>query len=149
MSGQVRSRVRQWRNDDGSVMVEFGLIAVTFVLLLLGVVELGRLVLVYTTMANSARAGTRYAIVHGGELTSGASGPGNTTAVQTAVNNYASAGLVNTAILVVTVAYPDGTNTAGSRVTVTVQYPFDPLVGYFNTLLNTNLSSTSEGIITF
>lgn len=138
-----------WKKDDGSTMVEFALIAFTFIMVLLGVVEMGRLALVYTTMANSARAGTRYAIVHGGDLSSGASGPNDSSAVVTTVKNFASAGLLNTANLTVNVAYPSGSNLAGSPVTVSVQYPYDPLVGFFNTLLSTNLSSTSEGIITF
>lgn len=145
----MSKRMHFCERDEGSALVEFSLIAFTFIILLLGVVEMGRLTLVYTTMANSARAGARYAIVHGGELTSGASGPGSTTAVQTVVKNYASAGLVNTANLTVTVAYPNGTNTAGSPVTVSVQYPYDPLVSFFNSLLSTTLSSTSEGVITF
>ncbi len=144
---------RRWRSDEGNSMVEFSLIAVMLVIVLLAIVEMGRMVLVYTTVANAARAGARYAIVHGGERTgsgaTGPSGPGSTTQVQTVVKNFASAGLLNTSNLTITVSYPNGLNTAGSLVSVTVTYPYDPLVPYFSTILSTTLGSTSEGVITF
>jgi Flp pilus assembly protein TadG len=151
--------IERWRADRGSAMVEFTLIGFMFIIVLLGVVEMGRMVLVYTTIANAARAGARYAIVHGGDRTGpgatgvdAASGPGSPctcSQIQTVVQNFASAGLVNTSLLTITVSYPDTTNIAGSRVSVTVSYPYDPLVKYFNSLLGDTLSSTSEGVITF
>lgn len=143
----------RWKKDEGSSLIEFSLIAFTFIIVLFGIVEMGRMVLVYTTVANAARAGARYAIVHGGERTgSGVNGPssaGSNTQVQTVVKNFASAGLVDISKLNIIVAYPDTTNTAGSRVSVTVTYPYDPLVGYFNSMLSKTLGSTSQGVITF
>lgn len=135
-------------------MVEFGLIAVMFIIVLLSVVEMGRMVLVYTTMANAARAGARYAVVHGGERTgSGPTGPSGPSCpcseVDTVVKNYASAGLLDASKVTVTVSYPNGTNTPGSLVDVTVSYTYDPLVSYFNSILNKNLGSTSEGVVAF
>jgi Flp pilus assembly protein TadG len=142
--------------DRGSSLLEFALIAVMFVLVLLGVVEMGRMVLVYTTVANAARAGARYAIVHGGDRTGtgadGPSGPGSPctcTQVKTVVKNFASAGLLTTSNLNISVTYPNGVNTAGSPVSVTVTYPYDPLVAFFNPLLSNTLGSTSQGVITF
>jgi len=152
MMNRVSNR---WQAENGTALMEFSLIAFTFVLLLLGVVEMGRMILVYTTIANAAKVGERYAIVHGGDRTgtgvNGPSGPAssNTSQVQTVVQNFSSAGLLTTSNLVITVAYPNGTNTAGSPVTVTVTYPYDPFIAFFNPLLNQTLSSTSEGIITF
>jgi Flp pilus assembly protein TadG len=150
MIPQLRKR---WRAENGSALIEFSLIAFTFVMLLLGVVEMGRMVLVYTTIANAARVGARYAIVHGGERTGtgvdAPSGPGSTTQVQTVVADFAGAGLVNTANVITVVTYPDATNVAGSRVAVTVTYPFDPLIPFFQSLLGRTLSSTSEGVITY
>jgi Flp pilus assembly protein TadG len=144
---------RQWRKDQGGVLVEFTFIAIMLVVVMLGIVEMGRMVLVYTTVANAARAGARYAIVHGGDRTgsgfNGPSGPGSTTQVQNVVKDFAAAGLLNVSNLNVNVAYPNGTNTADSPVTVTVTYPYDPWVPYFGTLLNVTLGSTSEGVITF
>ena len=142
---RVRDRCRE---DRGSSLIEFALISFMFVMVLAGVVEMGRMVLVYNTIANAAREGTRYAIVHGADQTVSPSGPGNVTAVQTVVKNFASAGLVDTSKLTITVAYPNG-NTAGSLVSVKVTYPYDPFVNYFSSMLNQTLGSTSEGVITY
>jgi len=120
-----------------------------FIIVLFGVVEMGRMILVYTTLANAAHAGTRYAIVHGADQTVSPSGPGSVTQVQTVVKNYASAGLLNVNNLTVTVSYPNGKNIAGSPVSVTASYTYDPLVGYFNSMLSTTMGSTSQGVITY
>jgi len=148
--------MRRVQADEGSTIIEFSLVAIMFIIVLLGVVELGRMVLVYTTMANAARAGARYAIVHGADRTGsgvdGPSGPGSPctcTQITTVVKNFASAGLLDTANLTVTVSYPNGSNAAGKPVTVTVSYPYDPIIPYFSTILNKTMGSTSEGIITF
>jgi Flp pilus assembly protein TadG len=148
----------RWREDRGSSLIEFALISFMFIILLVGVIEMGRMVLVYTTIANAARAGARYAIVHGGDRTGigatgvdAASGPGSPctcSQIQTVVKNFASAGLLDTTKLTVTVNYPNG-NTAGSLVTVQVAYTYDPFVNYFGTLLNKSLGSTSQGVITY
>jgi Flp pilus assembly protein TadG len=138
--------------DQGNALVEFTFIAVMMIVVMLGIVEMGRYVLVYTTVANAARVGARYAIVHGADRTGsgadGPSGPGSTTQVKTVVKNFASAGLLDTSRLNITVNYPSG-NTADSPVTVTVTYPYDAFVPYFSSLLNATLGSTSEGVITF
>jgi len=150
-------RMKCLRSDSGSSLVEFAFVAVLFIIVLLSVVEMTRMALVYTTMTQAARAGARYAIVHGGERTgSGVDGPSgiacaptSCTQINTVVQNFASAGLLNTDDLTVTVSYPDGANTVGSRVNVTVSYTYDPLVSYFGSVLNKNLGSTSQGVITF
>jgi Flp pilus assembly protein TadG len=128
-----------------------------FIIVLLGVVEMSRMILVYTSLANAARAGTRYAIVHGsdrtGSGTNGASGPGcgpsSCTQINTVVQQFAGTGLLNGSNVAVVVNYPGGTNTPGSTVTVSVTYTYDPLVAFFSRLLNKTLGSTSEGVITF
>jgi Flp pilus assembly protein TadG len=145
--------IERSKADRGSALVELSLILFMFIIMLFGVVELGRLVLVYTAVANAARCGARYAIVHGGDQTAsgvnGPSGPGNTTQVQTVVQNFASSGLLDPTRLIITVAYPNGVNSAGSPVSVTVSYPYDPLISYFNSSLAVTIGSSSQGIITF
>ena len=134
-------------------MVEFSVVAVLTAIMLLFVVEIGRTVLVYTTVANAARAGVRYASVHGSSRSAGAtvdsaSGPGNDPAqVVTVVKNFASAGLLTTSRLVVHVTYPGGSNAPGQYVTVSAVYPYDPLTTYFSKTLR--LGSASQGIIVF
>ena len=150
------------KNQEGSSIVEFSLCAVLLVMVLLGVVEMGRMILVYTTISNAARAGARYAIVHGGDRggtgATGSSGSGNVTQVQTVVQNFASAGSVNLPVGDITVSYPQASSTgpcttagnlAGCTVKVAIAYPFTPLLGYYNSMLSMTLNSTSEGVITF
>jgi len=137
----------------GSTLIEFSLCAFMLMMLTFATIEFGRMALVYTTVANSARAGARYAIVHGGKRTgsgvNGPSGAGNTTQVVTVVKNFASAGLLNLNTLTVTVTYPDiyPENDPGKRVNVTVVYPYDPFTTFLP--LRFNLGSTSQGIIVF
>ena len=147
----------KWRREDGSSLIEFAIVSFLLIMVLLSVVEMSRFILVYTTMADAARAGVRYAMVHGGDLTSGASTPdtGKTscttgcTGIATVVQNYADAGLIGGASVSTTVTYPDSSNAAGSRVQVAVQWTYVPLVGYFIPTLSQTLSSTSEGVIVF
>ena len=137
----------------GQALVEFSVVTVLTVIMLLFVVETGRMLLVYTTVANAARAGVRYAIVHGstrsvGTTVDDASGPGNTpTQVVTVVKNFASGGLLSTNRLVVTVTYPGGSNAPGQYVTVSAVYPYNPLITYFSKTLR--LGSATQGIIVF
>jgi hypothetical protein len=136
----------------GQSLVEFSLITFLLCMLVLSVVEIGRVVLVYSTVANAARAGVRYAIVHGGSRTGvgvdGPSGPGNNPAqVETVVRNFAGAGLLSQARLIITIAYPAGSNAPGQRVNVTVVYPYDPFTTWLP--LGVRLGSTTQGVIAF
>jgi Flp pilus assembly protein TadG len=147
-----------WTSEDGVAEIEFAFVAVLLVMVLLGVVEMGRMVLVYNAVANAAKAGARYAMVHGVDRTgSGVDGPSSASSygqVQTVAQNYASAGLLNGSNVTVSVSYPNHSGTVagnypGDPVDVTVSYTYDPLVGYFSSLLNQTLSSTSEAVITY
>ena len=145
-----------FRRSEGSSLVEFSLVALMLVLVLLSVAEMGRMVLVYTALNDAARAGVRYAIVHGsdtGALTSCA--PSSCSGISSVVQNYASAGLLTSANVTTAVSYPDKDsknntlNTPGSRVTVRVSYTYDPLISYFSSKLNVGMGATSEGVIVF
>jgi Flp pilus assembly protein TadG len=138
---------------SGQSLVEFSLVALMTVIMLLFVVEMGRMLLVYTAVANAARAGLRYAIVHGstraaGSTMNSASGPGNNPAqVLTVVSDFAGSGLLTTSLLVVNVTYPGGSNAPGQNVTISVVYPYNPLTTYFSKTLR--LGSATQGIIVF
>ena len=134
----------------GQALVEFAVCSVLLLALIFAVVEFGRMMLCYTTIANAARIGTRYAIVHGSDFSSS----DQTSAITTAVKGFLKAGTVRCTNCV-TVNYPDpvGTLTSGCtkpgcRVTVAVTYPYDPLVTYFP-LGTITLTSSSEGVITW
>jgi Flp pilus assembly protein TadG len=148
-----RARIRRPAGHRGQTLVEFSVVAVLTVVMLLFVVEMGRMLLVYTTVGNAARAGLRYAVVHGSTRSTGstvdsASGPGNNPAqVVTVVKNFASAGLLTTSRLEVQVTYPGASNAPGQAVRITVVYPYDPLTTYFSSALR--LGSATQGIIVF
>jgi Flp pilus assembly protein TadG len=142
--------LRRKRSQRGATIIEFALVAFQLILIMLALFEFSRMVLVTTTVANAARTGVRYAIVHGstrtGTGTDGPSGPGQTANVSATVTNFAQAGLLDTGRLTINVSYPDGNSDPGSRVVVTLSYPYDP----FTVLpLGVDLRSTTEGVITF
>ena len=51
------------RREAGQELVEFALILPLLLLLFLGIIEFGRAILAYNTIANAAREGARYGIV--------------------------------------------------------------------------------------
>lgn len=111
------------------------------VILMLGVFELCRMVLVYTTVANAARIGMRFAEVHGADNSA------TSTDVQNVVKSYLTAAPMNTSSsnLFITVSGVGGA--IGTTVTVTVDYQYDPFMTYFP--LSVYLGSTSQGVITY
>lgn len=139
--------------STGQSLVEFSIVSFTLCIMFLAVVEMARMILVYTAVANAARAGARYATVHGssratGSGTSNASGPSNNPAqVVTVIDNFASAGALTLSRLVITVNYPGSSNAPGQLVTVTVVYPYDPLTSYIP--FSVRLGSTTQGVISF
>src|SRR6185437_12202857 len=94
------SIIRRMHDRRGQALVEFAICSLITVMLLLGVVEMGRLVLVYTTVCNGARIGVRYAMVHGSDNSA------TTAQIQSVVNSYLSAAAIDTSNATVTVAYP-------------------------------------------
>jgi Flp pilus assembly protein TadG len=147
------SKVTPTDGRGGQSIIEFCLVAFMTLIMLLFIVEMGRALLVYATVANAARAGVRYAIVHGssraaGAATNDASGPASNPAqVLTVVKDFASAGLLTTSLLVINVTYPGASNAPGQSVNITVVYPYDPLTTWFSKTLR--LGSASQGIIIF
>jgi len=148
----VKCADRKWRRS-GQSLVEFSLTAFLISLTMLFVLEIGRMLLVYTAIANAAREGVRYATVHGSSRATGsgqsnASGPSSNPAqVVTVIDNFAGTGPLRTSRLVISVTYPGSSNAPGQAVNVSVVYPYDPFVTYFPATLR--LGSASRGIIQY
>lgn len=138
-------------NRRGNSLVELSLCAVLLSMVLLMSIELCRVVIVMSSVANAARAGVRYAIVHGSSRTgTGADGPSTPSSyaqVTTVAISYASQTLTKASNLVVTVTYPDGASAVGDRVQVSVVYPYDRFTTFF--AFAPRLGSTAYGVITF
>jgi Flp pilus assembly protein TadG len=101
------------RNRRGAAVVEFAIVAPVFFLLVFGMIEYGRLVMVQQILTNASREGARQAVLDGA----------TSTEVKSAVTTY----LQNTSITGSTVTLnPTEPSTAGygEPVTVTVTIPF-------------------------
>jgi hypothetical protein len=144
---------RRYGASRGSAVIELTFCLLLMVIVLLSVVELGRIVLVYTTVSNAARAAARYAIVHGSSRTGsgvdGPSGPGpDPPQVVQVARDFASTGLiVDQTRLTVSVTYTGG-NAVGGSVQVGVSYSYDALIGLLP-LSGVRLSNESRGVIVF
>jgi Flp pilus assembly protein TadG len=131
---------RAMGNRRGQTLLEYSVVILTVLTVILGVFETGRLMLAYTTLAEAARAGARYAIVHGSDCT-GLCVPSDGTA--TALNVASAAGLTTATAVS---DHPTGF-APGSLVTVTVSYtfvPVNPIVA-----LGVPLTSTSQAMIVY
>jgi Flp pilus assembly protein TadG len=128
-------------NQRGSTLVEFSFIALVFFMILFTTFEMDRMVLVMTALADSTRAGVRYAAVHGSD------NPATSTEVTTVIKNFAASGSMSISnVNVSTLTYTPDMN-PGSTVDITVTYLYNPLTRYFP--LQVTLSSTSQGVITY
>jgi hypothetical protein len=132
---QVRGNsLKRSQGKRGQAAVEFILSLFFVFIVILGALEMIMLVYTYNVLADSAKEGVRYAIVHGSDNGSpsgptcpcapidGAAGTG-------IVKTYAQLSLHDTSAMTVTVTYPDGTNVPPSRVRVQVTYPYQAFFG--------------------
>lgn len=125
----------------GATMVEFALFFIIFLVLTVGLMELGRGVWTYVTLSHAARAAGRYAIVHGGSNPIPDDG---TTVADVARRN--AIGLDNASITV-NVTY-DAVNKQGNTVQVQVSYPFQFVTGGLVVQQSmVNMSSTARMIV--
>ncbi len=124
------------RNRRGAAVVEFAIVAPVFFLLVFGMVEYGRMVMVQQVITNAAREGARVGVLDGAAYTD----------VQTAVNNYLTAASISTSATTITVTpNPPSSQTTGNPVTVTVSIPFKKVSWLPSPLYlgSTTLSATS------
>ena len=100
------------RNRRGVAAVEFALVAPVFFLLIFGMIEFGRMIMVQQVITNGSREGARIAVLDGTSITD----------VQTVVGDYLESARISGA----TVLVPIDPSTAGygDPVTVTVTIPF-------------------------
>ena len=137
--------------ERGQALVEFALVSVVFFIFMFGLIDAGRAVWNYNTLAQATREGTRYAIVHGAD-SSDPSGPGSAyytppstdTKVTQQVEKFG--GGLNPSRLNVQTEWTDGTNLSGSHVTVTSQYEFEPIFNFLGIVSFTMTSSSTMEI---
>jgi hypothetical protein len=146
----MNTKKRIWREprrppDEGQAMVEFMLVIGFIFVLFISMMQLIFLMHAYTTLADAAKEGIRYAIVHGTGNTN-CSGPGTSaitcsdttgTNVKTAVVNFAASSMQNVTSAEVTVSYNPGNangtnpcNVPGCMVEVRLSHVYKPFFGF-------------------
>lgn len=138
------------RDSRGQAQIEFVLTILFVLLLIFGIIELILLIHTYNVLADAAKEGVRYAVVHGCDFnSSNCSGtcafatPSPPTCSDAGADNvkawarhFAVASLHNTSAMTFNVCYTaDGgatctaTSDAPNMVKVTVTYPYQPFFG--------------------
>ena len=108
---RLRRFLQKIRGESGQTLVELALLLPVLLLLLLGVVEFGRILMTYLMISHSSREGARLAAVGGSD-----------SAVVQRVQDQAF--LLDPDLLVIDIN-PSGSRTRGSSVTVTLDYDLD------------------------
>ncbi|MGY8996203.1 MAG: TadE/TadG family type IV pilus assembly protein [Alphaproteobacteria bacterium] len=99
------------RADEGVTAIEFSLIVPVFLLIIYGIMELGRLLFVYNSLGHAVYEGSRYAIVRGSE----SAAPATTSQIEAQVQAYATS--LDPSLLNVNVTF-DPDNSPGSTVVI-------------------------------
>ena len=102
------------RNRRAAAAVEFAIVAPVFLLMVFGMIEYGRMVMVYQVLTNASREGARAAVLDGA----------TTSSVQTAVQSYMTAAMISGATVTVAPNPPSNAE-YGDPVTVTVSIDFN------------------------
>lgn len=101
------------KNRRGAAAVEFAMVAPIFILLVFGMIEYGRMVMVQQILTNASREAARIGVLDGS----------TTAQVTTAATNYLTGASVSGATVAVTPS-PPSSATYGTPVTVTITVPF-------------------------
>jgi Flp pilus assembly protein TadG len=109
------------KNRGGLAAIEFALTISMFMMLVLGIAEIGRYLAAQQSLLSAVHVGGRYAVAHD----SSSSSPATQSSIQTVIRNAAGA-LVASSITATATFSPN--NNAGSTVTISATYPWAPLV---------------------
>jgi len=113
-TGKVKQMFKSSRkNRRGAAVVEFAMVVPVFVLLVFGMIEFGRAVMVKQVLVNATREGARQAVLDGSTMAD----------VQARIDEYLSASSINGATTTVTPA-PQAAG-FGEPVAVTISVPFE------------------------
>jgi Flp pilus assembly protein TadG len=138
--------------ESGQTLVEVAMTFSILIMVVIGIMQAGMALHAYDTVADAARSGSRYAIVHGSTCTGCVA---TSASVQTYVQNLGLQ-IASPSTVSVTTTWPDTgssctpsvvpCNNKGNNVKVKVTYPFQMQIPFVRSGLLT-LSSTSEMVI--
>ncbi|HET9406610.1 MAG TPA: TadE/TadG family type IV pilus assembly protein [Candidatus Sulfotelmatobacter sp.] len=156
---------RNLRRESGQTNIEFVFVVIMWMVMVLSIIEMVVMLHTYNVLADAAKEGVRYAIVHGRNNNSpvgpacpctdidGPPAPGGRVAGYGSgfgvVKTFAQYSGHSTSGMTVTVNYPGGdatpANKTPNRVQVIVSYPYQPLFGLGWPRINVN--AAAEGRI--
>jgi Flp pilus assembly protein TadG len=117
---------RRAADEEGSSLVEFALTMPILVTFFFGLIQVCLASYTHQVISETAREGTRYAMVRGSTCVTG-NGSTSCTATTATVNSYAATNVwpnIGGGTLGINTTYPDGNENPGSRVQVNVSYLF-------------------------
>lgn len=134
-------------------VIEAAIVLPVFFLLVLSIMEGGRMIYAYGVMSHAAREGARYAVVRGTEAGQDGRRAGDAPAIATQVATYVKNRVVLSPIRVFT-TWPldDGgqpNKNAGQVVEVRVEYDFNTILPELLPFSSITLTSTSRTVIYF
>lgn len=139
-------------SERGQSLVEAAFTISILAMTVIGIMQVGMALHSFDTVADAARDGARYAMVHGSSCTGCIA---TSSSIQTHVQNSGLL-LPNVSTVNVTTTWPDTgssctpssnpCNNKGNNVKVKVSYPFQMVIPFIP-LRTLNLSSTSEMVI--
>jgi Flp pilus assembly protein TadG len=118
-------RRRLAAEEEGSALVEFALTVPVLIAFFFGLIQVCMASYMHAVVSESAREGTRFAMVHGSTCTTGSGASCTVTAAM--VNSYVSSNgwpNIGGGTMTINTTYPDGNEAPGSRVQVSVTYAF-------------------------
>ncbi len=131
------SRRANNRSSPGQSLVEFAVLLPLLLLILIGILDLGRLLATYVILENAARDGARYGGLHSTD-------PNIASDIQARVESEASGTIINTSQIQPVQCVPTScTDAIGNPLQVKVTYPFTFITTYLFAGLNTLNVSTN------
>jgi Flp pilus assembly protein TadG len=127
------------RDSSGAAAVEFALLSMGYMTMLLGVIEVARYVADKQDLMSAVHSAGRYAIVHG----SSSSSPASVATLEQMIG--ANLFIINAASITANASFSPN-NSPGSKVTITANYTWVPLVSLLH-LPTTTISATSAATI--
>jgi len=130
--------MKRWLRDrSGQNLVEFALVVVMLLIMVVGIVEFGRVWNLYQVLANAAREGARLAALPSGFT--------STAAVTARVQSYLNTANVNPGRATIAIGGSGVDGGTGTQVSVTVSYPFSFMyVGPIIRLINPGATAGAD-----
>lgn len=122
------------RSRRGQALVEWALLLPVFILLLVGLLDVGRAIYAYNTVANSARYAARVAIVNQDE----------TTVVAAAIKEGVALGLTSADVSCTGCVSGGASAVEGTSISITVTYDYEPATPLIGSLFDPKITSTAE-----